>query len=782
MKSYLVFLRRNWLYTLIEMFGLSVALGFIVLLASYARTEFSVGRRQPLSKQLYAVGTGNFLGMTLGTAEAFYGSIPEITGWTRIARYNGIGYDITVGGDFYETRAATIDTNFFQYFDYALEGCDRRRVLASPDEVFLSRSFARKVFGTDDPVGKTIESAVDGRLVVAGVIDDFSPADVFQPFGIFLGMDKALLKEMDNFGMVQTFVTLADGTDTEALNRKLLDTYMDYWKDWYKADGSDGSFLWGSSLTRLDEIYFSSLDDGGDNVVRKGDRRTVRVLLLVALVLLVSAVFNYINLTVAQTGKRAKEMATRRLLGQQKSGIVLRYLGESLFFTTLCFVIGIVLAVAAKPMFERLLSSSEIVLKPDGLMIAIAVALLLVVSLVSGLLPAAFVLRFQPIHVVKGEFRFRSKLVFSRVFIVVQNIISTVLVAVSLTMALQMHHLATLPTGYRTDGIISVSASSIGYTIDKQPILRERLLALPQVEDVGLAAMIPMRTGFNGVHVEGEKQSWLRVANLDSISFRMLGFEVVERYSEPLPDTYWVTEETRDRYGITPDRPWFGKQDGKPERTVCGIIRNYRSGTPMESPMADSHSAVCVLDTKLWVFNHLVQVKGDRREAIEAVRRVCREVNEELTGLPKEMPVTYIDDYLNDSLTGSRRTMTLVLVFMGIALVISALGLLAMSIYYTGQQARQIALRKVFGAEVGAAAWQLARGFVVMAAVAVVVAMPLAVWAMRFYLEGFYNRIALPWWVVLIAALFTFVLSAASVIGQTLHTALKNPVETLKTE
>ncbi|MCR5139181.1 MAG: ABC transporter permease [Bacteroidaceae bacterium] len=782
MKSYLTFLRRNWLYTLIEMFGLSVALGFVVLLASYARTEFSVGRRQPLSKQLYAVGTGSFLGMTLGTAEAFYGSIPEITGWTRIARYNGIGYDITVGGDFYETRAATIDTNFFQYFDYALEGCDRRRVLASPDEVILSRSFARKVFGTDDPVGKTIESAVDGRLVVAGVVDDFGPADVFQPFDIFLGMDKALLQEMDNFGMVQTFVTLADGTDTESLNSKLLATYMDYWKDWYKADGSDGSFLWGSSLTRLDEIYFSSFDDGGDNVVRKGDKRTVHVLLVVALVLLVSAVFNYINLTVAQTGKRAKEMATRRLLGQQQSGIVLRYLGESLFFTTLCFVIGIVLAVAAKPLFERLFTSSEIVLKPDFRVTAVAVALLAVVALVSGLLPAAFIARFQPIHVVKGEFRFRSKLVFSRVFIVLQNVISTVLVAVSLTMALQMHHLATLPTGYRTDGILSVSAASIGYTYDKQSILRERLLALPQVEAVGLAAQVPMRTGFDGVHVEGEKQSWVRPSHLDSTAFHMLGLEVVERYSEPLPGMFWVTEETRDRYGITPGHPWFGTMDGQPEREVCGVIRDFRSGTPMESPMDDSHSVVKVLDTRLWVYNHLVQVKGDRREAIEAVRRVCREVNEELTGLPKEMEVTYVDDYLRDSLTGSRRAITLVLVFMGIALVISALGLLAMSIYYTGQQARQIALRKVFGAEVGAASWQLARGFVVMAAVAVVVAMPLAVWAMTFYLEGFYNRIATPWWVVPVAALFTFVVAFVSVISQILHIALENPVKTLKTE
>ena len=136
---------------------------------------------------------------------------------------------------------------------------------------------------------------------------------------------------MDNFGNVQTFVTLADGVSPDAVREKLLDKYMGYWKEFYTRNGDDGGFLWGSSLTRLDKLYFSELESY--RPLRKGDKRTVEVLLLVAMILLVSAIFNYINLTVAQTGKRAKEMATRRLLGESSAGIVTRYLTESFLFT-----------------------------------------------------------------------------------------------------------------------------------------------------------------------------------------------------------------------------------------------------------------------------------------------------------------------------------------------------------------------------------------------------------------------------------------------------------------
>lgn len=260
------------------------------------------------------------------------------------------------------------------------------------------------------------------------MIQNFGPYDELQYYDIFLSIRQldGMVQRMDNFGMVNTFVTLQDGASPDAVAEKLLDKYMDYWKDFYTRDGSGGNFLWGSTLTRLDWLYFSKIDVYSP--LRHGDRKIVEVLLAVALILLISAIFNYINLTVAQTGKRAKEMATRRLLGESSGSIVRRYLMESFLFTFVCMLFGVLVALLFKGWIENLLNTA-IVLVPDAATIAAGVIVLVLVSVLSGLLPAFMVSRFKPIAVVKGDFMFRSKMVFSKVFIVCQNIISMVLVA-----------------------------------------------------------------------------------------------------------------------------------------------------------------------------------------------------------------------------------------------------------------------------------------------------------------------------------------------------------------
>ena len=135
-----------------SVFGLSVALGFVILLASYAKTEFSVGAKQPLSRQLYVIGAGNSFGMTLGTAEEFFPSVPEIKAWTRIS-YGGTA-DVMVGDDYYQAAEISVDTNFFKFFDYRLTGCPKDNVLENEDEVILSESFAKNVFGNEDPIDR----------------------------------------------------------------------------------------------------------------------------------------------------------------------------------------------------------------------------------------------------------------------------------------------------------------------------------------------------------------------------------------------------------------------------------------------------------------------------------------------------------------------------------------------------------------------------------------------------------------------------------------------------
>ena len=777
MKSYFTFLSRNKLYAAIEMLGLALAFGFIIILAAYARTEFGVGTKQPLSKQLYIIGSEDSFGMTLGTAEEFFPSIPEIKSWTRIADQGDI--DITIGDDYYSVDAVAVDSNFLQLFDYRFTGCNKNRILTSRDQVIISETFAKKAFAGENPIGRTITQE-DKNYTITGVIEDFGPCDVFHYCDIFMcmGIMEGSVSKMDQFGSAQTFVTLADRANPDNIARKLLDKYCSYW-DFYKRDASQGDFLYGSSLTRLDDIYFSGFESY--DIIRVGNKKTVEILFFVSLVLLISAIFNYINLTVAQAGKRAKEMATRRLMGESQLDIVLRYIRESFVFTLGCFALGCVLAYLLRPWMNELLTTN-ISLYVDWISVTIAMLLVFVISLISGILPALISSRFKPIDVVKGSFRFRSKMVFSRVFIVCQNVISTVLIAVALTMTIQMRHLVNLPYGYNTDNLLQLVTYTLGFPdMDAPNELAKRLRNLPCVEEVGMYLDVPIHCSNNGLHDKDGRLSWISLSALDSTSFKLLGFKVVEQYSAPLNGTCWFTEDAKKRYGITEQNRDLGRMsEGVPEYQCCGIIADYRSKDALTTPMDDSHNAVMIRNDRC--FGLLIKVTGDRKEASDAIADVWRKVAKEYIGVPKEPETAYLDDQLNSSLIGERNTMTLVCFFMWLSILISALGLFAMSIYYAEQQKKSIALHKIAGAETYQAVLKLSRPFVVASLIAIVIATPISIKLMQHYLEGFYNRIPFPWWVLIAAAVISLAISVLSILSQTLKTACANPIESIKTE
>lgn len=272
---------------------------------------------------MYAVGSSDCIGVTLGTGPEFFPSLPEVKEWTRFER--NILYDVQVGEDYYEVSRLAVDSNFFRFFHFEsrLQEASQPELL-NRQEVMLSASFARKVFGNDNPIGRMLKYNQKYTLTVVGVMEDFGPEDVWEPVDILISSDflKDEYQWMANFSGVQTVVKLANGAAADILEAKLLDKYCGYWKSWSR-NGDDNNMLLGSSLTRWDELYFSPLVKTG---FRYGNTTLVQIQLLVTVVLLVSAVFNYINLTVAQTGKRAREMTTRRLMGDSAGRIVVRYL------------------------------------------------------------------------------------------------------------------------------------------------------------------------------------------------------------------------------------------------------------------------------------------------------------------------------------------------------------------------------------------------------------------------------------------------------------------------
>ena len=790
MKSYFVFLKRNKLYTAIQVFGLAVALGFVILLASYARTEYMVGKTQTMADKLYVMGSHSSAGLTVGTGPEICPKIPQIKGYTRVGGIRP--WDVKVGDNSFSTNAMALDSTFFQYFDYDLRGCDRKKVLASPTDILVSEEFAKRAFPDGDAIGKTITLlGQEEPLTVVGVMETFDEDDIFTRSEIFYSMlvEEQSRQWLDNFGSIVTFVTLNEGASVEEVKEALLDKYMEVWGSFWPREPKDGSFLGGVSLIPLNEFYFSNI--ATNSGFRHSDSIMVWILVCVALVLLVSAVFNYVNLTTALIGKRAKEIATRRLLGDSMAEAVGRNLLESLVFTAGCFVFGCMVAVMMRPWFEMLLDS-EILLFADFFSVLAAIALLLVVSLVAGLIPAVIVARFKPIDVVKGSFRFQSKMRLSRVFIVVQNLISTTLIAIGLVMPAQMHHLATLPMGYRTEGLVEIESYTYSTYVEQLTPIRDRLLAMPQVKRIGWAMSMPWNCQTNGVQEKGSTDepvsSWTFYSAMDTTCMSMLGFETVEQYSAPEDGKHYVTEETRDRYGISADNPLVGGQvSGTASYPVCGVIKDYRSFNPVDgNSMADGHNIIAVMMNPNRAAFMMVELSEegmkDVEESIKQMQETCRAVTKEACGVEKDFDIRTVDDIFAEPMEELANLLLMVLCFMLVSVLISALGLFAMSISYTEQQSKQIALRKVMGASVTGASWQLARPFILLSLLAAVLSTPLAIKGSQLYLELFSNRIDLPWWLLVVSVLVTLLIAFLSICWRTLSVARRNPVESIRTE
>lgn len=782
MKSYLVFLGRNKLYTAIQIFGLSVALGFVILLLSYARKEYMVGKTHPLSEEIYVAGTGNALAMTVGTAPELFPEIPQIKEWTRV------GYPMLlpmmVNDKLFSTDALAVDSTFFSFFGYELQGADRRKLFSSVTDIIISRSFANKVFPDKDPVGSIMYvKDKDTPCTVIGVVEDFDGDDIFKPADILISMsfEEDRRDWMSEFGSICSFVKLADGTTDEDAKQALLKAYKRQWNFW--PDEPDGDYsLSGVSLTPLCDVYFTELL----HQYRSGNKNLVLTLLAVALVLLVSAMFNYVNLTVALAGKRAKEIATRRLLGDSVWQVVGRSLTESFLFTSVCFLLGCLVAVLSRPGFEKLLDA-EIVFLADAASIAVGAVTLLMVAILSGVIPAVIVSRFKPIDVMKGSFRLLNKMWLSRFFIVAQNVVNIVLVALGLTMAAQMYHLHNLPMGYNTKhlAVVDFAQGHGGLTFKNCSKGYEMLKSLPCVKRIGVFRTMPWTANTSSQNIKDEQgidvPLWMSVSCMDSTCFSMLGFDVVEQYVVPGVDKVWVDTEARDRLKLSEQRIRLLNRD------VCGVVNDFRSYTAMSSPgKQDIHNVLMQLDPNGYITGFLVEMHDSLStsgtKAFDAVKACCDEI-QKMVGYETvfEMAKT-VEDILAEPMKEQRNTMKLVICFMLLFLFISALGMLAMSVSYTEQQSKQIALRKVMGATVEGAAWELSRPFLLLSLLSSVIAVPISIKGMREYLEPFYYRIDFPWWVLVVAVLVSLSVAVLSVLWQTLSVARRNPVESIRTE
>ena len=754
--------------------GLTVSMAFVLLLAVYIQRQLTTDSFQQNADRIYVVANEDNVTMGYWLDKHLKNNFPEIEKGCCVANIaSAAAFNIDGERVYGSTMAA--DSTFFEMFSYDLVEGNKADWRVSQDRCMVSREFANAHFGDKDPLGQIISFNYEGsfQLTVCGVYEDFGNSILKAPDVLIRGdlmpkINSSHDEFMSNAGGGICFVMAYPGADLQARHSDILDWCEEnFWV--YKSQYDKVRII------PLRDMYF--LNEGiryGSDTIQFGNRSFVNLLLAMCILLLAFAVLNYINMTTALTGFRAKEMATRRLVGADKRSIFFKVISESTLICGISMLLAILLAEALAPTASRILEYQVSVFKAvTPVNILLVLGFILVLGILAGIVPALLIQKAQPIEIVRGTLRLKTKTVYSKVIIVVQNVVAVVMLVSALTIGLQIRHMVSADLGYNTKDILVVD-NAFGQTGQIRPLL-DRLRAEPCVEEVGQGDGIPLG-GTNNWTMEMLDGHWVSFQQIqgDDKYFDILGLKVKQDNHQP--NKWWLNEYAFKQIGIEETAMEFqSAKNGT--RAIGGIYYDFKI-----RPLEQDQSAAMIYnrgenpnDDYPWVL--LVKTTGDQAAAKKQVEAACKEV------FPDRLfEAQYIEEMIEDGFADESRVLNIVLIFTLLSILVSALGLFAMSSYYMQQEIRSVSVKKVFGADYSGVLKELVLSFMKMVGIAFVIGVPIAWFIMNRWLSGYGHRIDLHWWIFAIAGLTVAVIAAISVLYQSIKTARTNPAEALKKE
>ena len=774
MKSFWNFLKKNKLYGAINLVGLTVSMAFVLLLAVYIQRQLTTDSFQQNADRIYVVANEDNVTMGYWLDKHLKNNFPEIEKGCCVANIaSAAAFNIDGERVYGSTMAA--DSTFFEMFSYDLVEGNKADWRVSQDRCMVSREFANAHFGDKDPLGQIISFNYEGsfQLTVCGVYEDFGNSILKAPDVLIRGdimpkINSSHDEYMSNAGGGICFVMAYPGADLQARHSDILDWCEEnFWV--YKSQYDKVRII------PLRDMYF--LNEGiryGSDTIQFGNRSFVNLLLAMCILLLAFAVLNYINMTTALTGFRAKEMATRRLVGADKRSIFFKVISESTLICGISMLLAILLAEALAPTASRILEYQVSVFKAvTPVNILLVLGFILVLGILAGIVPALLIQKAQPIEIVRGTLRLKTKTVYSKVIIVVQNVVAVVMLVSALTIGLQIRHMVSADLGYNTKDILVVD-NAFGQTGQIRPLL-DKWREEPCVEEVGQGDGIPLG-GTNNWTMEMPDGHWVSFQQIqgDDKYFDILGLKVKQDNHQP--NKWWLNEYAFKQIGIEETATEFQTaQNGT--RSIGGIYYDFKI-----RPLEQDQSAAMIYnrgenpdDDYPWVL--LVKTTGDQAAAKERVEAIAGEV------FPGRLfEAQYIEEMIEDGFADESRVLNIVLIFTLLSILVSALGLFAMSSYYMQQEIRSVSVKKVFGADYSGVLKELVLSFMKMVGIAFVIGVPIAWFIMSRWLSGYGHRINLFWWIFLAAGAVVALIAIASVLYQSIKTARTNPAEALKKE
>ncbi len=771
LKTYLKFLSRNKLYTFVSIVGFSISLMFVIILGLYVKQELSTDNFQKNKDRIFLM-THDYQPY-FGNPVASYvkDKTPDVESYVRLhSRSVAIGQS---GNDKVKAEALLADSAFFHVFSYPLIEGNPTKILEAQKSVVVSRTFAAKTFGSENPVGKSL--FIEGHEhIVTGIMEDMptnsmlpSSEIVINYLSISLFWGNWVLDTSDNFGFTMFFMA-NQGADLPSKAPMLLEMFK---KDfWYFQRGLSESV----EFIPLKEAYFQ-VKNSGSAGLQHNSMTTITVYMAIAILVLVIALLNYINLTVAQAGFRGKESAIKELLGSSKSKLVTQLLSESLLITTMTFLIGLLLAFLTEPFFNNVLNTKlNLAHQFTPSMVGISLLLLLVVSFLAGIIPALFISNFDPLEVVKGTFSRKVKSSYSKVLIIFQYSVAIALLISTIFIQRQSNFLINYDMGYNREGILEIRNTAL--EIKQLDGFKSKLQSISGVELVSFSCGTPLGGGNNlSFEVDGEQFSFQEFY-VDSTFFQIYGITIEPTGITPSDDTWWLNEKGYKALHVDAITQTFRERDGDKRIQVAGIFSDfkirdlYRDYDQLRIRWRKSDEGPWTIIVKMTPgSDYITTSKQIEKEYIQYTGGELFEAQ-------------FVDEGVQQNYEKVNKTSTIMSAFTLLTIVIMVMGVFAMSLYLIRQKEKEIALRKINGATEEEVLMLLNKDSLKRVVIAFVVACPTAYWAMTKWFENFPYKISLSWWVFIVAGLAVLFLTLVSVSYMTWKAARANPVESLKGE
>lgn len=796
MKYFFRFLKNNPLYAVINVVGLALSLMFVILIGDYTYRQFSIDKWHRNHERIYVLGTENRNSLMSwpDCAHSLKDRYPEVEDVCCVYMHNGkIKHEDRVYEEAQGDNAGNImlaDSNFFRFFDFKMIDGDRETALDSPEKCVVTESLAKALFPDGNALGQPLQ--IEGTRYVFVSDDNGDPYDsslVYTVSGVIKDLDKTVfLNEtavIANFerapqvlgyrlrndlmasgplGSTLSFLMLRPGASLE----DKIEDLTSYCIESIPVFNFYGNTK--AAIIPLDDLMFAPQNTGAG--LQTGDKSLLGILLAVVMAILMFAVTNYINLTVANTGFRAKEMATRRLLGSDGLGISLELIGESTLMVFISFIIGGALALLLEDKMAVLFKGKIDILKDINLAtVSVSLVFIILTGVISGIMPTVSLSRYKPIDVVKGSFRYHSKMVLSRIFIILQNVITMTMMTATLTILLQMSHLVKAPLGYNTENIYRVSS-------DNPEVLRNALKSQPFIQGIGSFSGTSLDGNYCSMSTRKDKDNnnlLVYLTTWDKEFIDIMGINLVKD-NHLSGDVKYINEELAGKLSLGDGESEVTWGDGSVTQ-VAGVFSNFHM-TNILDPYQPF--MITVKDTdEIEDPNFMVKTNGDPL----AWKKLC-DLVKEVDGSTEDIDwkVQSIESTVKASLTEEKNTMRIVSIFTGVAVLISILGFIGMSLFFIRQRKKEIGVRRIMGSTTNEVLSLLLTKFCAPLLVSFIFAVPLSWFIMDKWLEGFSYRIGLSPWIFIASGAVSLLIAVVSIFFQTLHAARSNPADAIRAE